>query len=95
MDDRKAIKQALKLGRINNIIMGVCFLVVIGFFFYGLINNIQAKKDKELAHQTMIQLKECERKAEELTKHMTVLNAQLMQALNAAREAKDLAEKNQ
>jgi F0F1-type ATP synthase membrane subunit b/b' len=77
--------------KITNIVIGCLFLVVIAFFFYGLINNIQAKKDKELAQQTMVRLKECEQKAEELTKHMTVLNAQLMQALEEAKTAKDFA----
>jgi dethiobiotin synthetase len=60
MDDHKAVKQALKLGRINNIVVAVCILAAIGFFFYGLINNIQAKKDKELALRSLVSLKECE-----------------------------------
>jgi hypothetical protein len=80
MDDQKIPKQP----RIRDIAMGVSFLIAIGFFFYGLINNIAAKKEKELALRTMIQLKECEQKAEEQTK-------QLMKTLQETKAAQEYA----
>jgi hypothetical protein len=83
MDD----KDFFIMARIKNITIGVLFLATAALFFYGLINNIQAKKDKELARQIRIQLKECEQKTDELTKKAEVTNAQLTQALNAAKIA--------
>ena len=50
----------LKKTRINGIALGIAILISIGFFFYGLINNIQAQKDKELALRSLVSLKECE-----------------------------------
>jgi hypothetical protein len=56
MDDQKASKQ---LG-IRSAIIAICLVGAIGLFFYGLINNIQAQKDKEAALRSLVSLKECE-----------------------------------
>jgi F0F1-type ATP synthase membrane subunit b/b' len=90
MEDKKELRRS----RIRALIIAGSFVIAILSFVYGLVNNIVAEKQKEIAEQTTVRLMECEQKAEELTKHKAVLNARLMQALNAAREAKDLAEKN-
>ncbi len=42
-------RRMLRRARVTNIILGIALLVSIGFFFYGLINSIQANKDKEYA----------------------------------------------
>ena len=39
-------RRMLRRARVTNIILAIALLVSIGFFFFGLINNIQAQKDK-------------------------------------------------
>jgi hypothetical protein len=84
-------KKELRRARMRALVIGTLCVIAILSFVYGLVNNIAAKKEKEIAQQTMVRLIECEQKAEELTKKAEVVSAQLIQALNAAREARDLA----
>lgn len=44
-------RRMLRRARITSIILGIAFLFSMGMFLYGLINNIQAQKDKEIAQQ--------------------------------------------
>jgi WD40 repeat protein len=44
-------QRMLRRARITNIILAIALLVSIGFFFYGLINSINAQKEKVLAQQ--------------------------------------------
>jgi len=53
-------RRMLRRARVTNIILAIALLVSIGFFFYGLINNIQAQKDKLTAQRE-------EKKAKEAT----------------------------
>ena len=46
--------------RFSYAVIAILVVVCISFFFYGLINNIQAMKDKEAELISRIQLKECE-----------------------------------
>jgi hypothetical protein len=84
-------QMASKKNRFQNIAVAICFLAAIGFFFYGLINNMQAKMHKEIMLQTMVRLKECEKIAEEHSKQLQISNQQLMQALEETKKAKDYA----
>lgn len=71
MDEQKAMKKS----RIQNAAIVICLVVAIGFFFYGLINNIQAKKDRELSLKARIELEEC--KAETLKQREYAAQANL------------------
>jgi len=42
-------KEFLTKVRVNIIVVSIAIFFSIGFFFYGLINSIQAQKNKELA----------------------------------------------
>jgi len=44
-------RRMLRRARITSIILGIALLFSIGLFFYGLINKIQAQKEKETAQQ--------------------------------------------
>ena len=96
MDDQEAIKIALKRSRINNIIIAVCLLLAIGFFFYGIVNSIQAKMQKELSVKARIELEECKknteyaiRVAEGKTQELNEKERQLTKALQEARLFKE------
>ncbi|MCE2892803.1 MAG: hypothetical protein LW721_00090 [Flammeovirgaceae bacterium] len=53
-------KEFLTKVRVNIIVVSIAIFFSIGFFFYGLINSIQAQKNKELALRSLVNLKECE-----------------------------------
>jgi hypothetical protein len=98
-------RRLLRRARITNIILGIALLVCIGLFFYGLINNIQAKKDKDraeeqtkLAKEEKVKADEARNLAEEKTvqlleqdKLMRAQNEKLQAALEETRLAKDFA----
>jgi flagellar biosynthesis protein FliP len=70
----------LKKTRVNNIILGIALLVCIGFFFYGLINNIQAQKEKEIAQEETKKALACEKYSLLLTEQLQEKERQLTQA---------------
>lgn len=49
----------------KNILIATLSLMCIGFFFYGLINRVQAEKERELSLQYRIELIEMRMKLEE------------------------------
>ncbi|MFM7428590.1 MAG: hypothetical protein ACKO1F_01690 [Flammeovirgaceae bacterium] len=78
----------------KNIVIVILAILCVGFFFYGLIQNIEAKKQTELAHaQTKISI-ECSQQVQQKDKELADRNQQLMLALNAAREAKEIEQRN-
>ncbi|MFN5430199.1 MAG: High-affnity carbon uptake protein Hat/HatR [Cyclobacteriaceae bacterium] len=99
-------RRMLRRARITSIILGIAFLFSMGMFLYGLINNIQAQKDKEIAQQetkkAVAAREDAERSrkvAEEQTKEVLKKEeqlkksyAQLESALIETRLAKDFAQ---
>lgn len=78
----------------KNFVIVILAILCVGFFFYGLIQNIEAKKQTELARaQTKIVI-ECLQQAQQKDKELAARNQQLMLALNAAREAKEIEQRN-
>jgi uncharacterized protein HemX len=78
----------------KNFVIVILAILCVGFFFYGLIQNIEAKKQTELAHaQTKIAL-ECSQQAQQKDKDLADSNQQLMLALNAAKQAKEIEQRN-
>jgi uncharacterized protein HemX len=77
MDDKKAFKMV----RTQSIVLGIALIMACSFFFYGM---NQEKKNRELAAQTKIQLKECGKRSEEQ-------NQLLLLSLQEARKAKEYA----
>ena len=98
-------RRMLRRARITSIILGIALLVSIGFFFYGLINNIQMKKERQFAldakalaeEQTQIAIKqknladEATKVAEQKTKQLLEKEKELLNALAETRLAKDYA----
>lgn len=98
-------RRMLRRARITNIVLGIALLVSIGFFFYGLINQIQMKKERQLAldakalaeQQTQIAIKqknladEATKVAEQKTKQLLEKEKELLNALTETRLAKDFA----
>lgn len=91
-------RRMLRRARVTNIILGIALLFSIGLFFYGLINKIQANKDKELAEaQTQIARSEkakadearklAEDRANELIEKDKKLRAQYSELQVALRDA--------
>jgi WD40 repeat protein len=76
-------RRMLRRARIVNIILGIALLVSIGFFFYGLINNIQAQKDKELAQQ---QTKKAVAAREDAEKQRSIAQAETKKVLRKEEE---------
>jgi uncharacterized protein HemX len=76
MDSNKILKRT----GINNILLVIAILVSIGFFFYGMINNIIAEKDKELAIQETQKRLACEEHSLSLMKQLQEKEMQLTQA---------------
>ncbi len=70
----------LKKTRVSNIIWGIALLVCIGFFFYGLINNIQAQKEKEIAQEETKKALACEKYSHLLTEQLQEKETLLTQA---------------
>lgn len=99
-------RRMLRRARITSIILGIAFLFSMGMFLYGLINNIQAQKDKEIAQQetkkAVAAREDAERSrkvAEEQTKEVLKKEEQLKKsydqlesALIETRLAKDFAQ---
>ncbi len=98
-------RRMLRRARITNIVLGIALLISIGFFFYGLINNIRMKQERQLAleakanaeKQTLIAVEQ-KKKADEATKVAQDANKKLVEkekelikALNDTRQAKDYA----
>ncbi len=98
-------RRMLRRARITAIILGIAFLVSIGFFFYGLINNIRAQKERDIAQQetrkAVAARKDAETQreiAEERTREVVrqeqrlkASYAQLEKALTETRKAKEFA----
>ncbi len=76
----KDAKEALRKGRINNIILGIALLLCIGLFFYGLTNNIQVQKEKEIAQEETKKALACEKYSLLLTEQLQEKERQLTQA---------------
>ncbi len=70
----------LKKTGVSNIILGIALLVCIGFFFYGLINNIQAQKEKEIAQEETKKALACEKYSLLLTTQLQEKETLLTQA---------------
>ncbi|NOS56110.1 MAG: hypothetical protein HOP37_07620 [Cyclobacteriaceae bacterium] len=70
----------LKRTRVSNIILGISLLVCIGFFFYGMINNIQAQKAKEIVQEETKKVLACEKYSLLLTEQLQERERQLTQA---------------
>ncbi len=82
----------------QNIITVICLTLVIGFFFYGLINNIQAKNDKEISLKARIELEEFKKNAEytikvaeDKTRELVAKEHQLMKALEETQSLSKVA----
>jgi F0F1-type ATP synthase membrane subunit b/b' len=73
-------KEALRKERINNIVLGMALLISVGFFFYGMINNIQAQKEKEIAQDETKKALACEKYSLLLTEQLQEKERQLTQA---------------
>jgi hypothetical protein len=100
-------RRMLRRARVYNIILGIALLVSIGLFFYGLINNIQAQKDKlaaevarnnaESARKEAVAEKENAvqqtRLAEEKTRQLIEKEKELVRALTEAKLSKNEAER--
>jgi hypothetical protein len=98
-------RRMLRRARITSIILGIALLFSIGMFLYGLINNIQAQKDKELAQQetkkavaarkdaekSRLIAEERTREVERQEKLLKASYAQLERALADTRLAKEFA----
>ena len=69
--------------------MVIAILVSIGFFFYGMINNIVAEKDKELAIQETQKRVACEEHSLSLMKQLQEKEVQLTQARAEATRLKE------
>jgi dethiobiotin synthetase len=81
-------KEALKKGRINSIVLGLALLASVGFFFYGMINNIQAQKEKEIAQEETKKALACEKYSLLLTEQLQEKERQLTQARTEATHLK-------
>lgn len=98
-------RRMLRRARVTNIILAIALLISIGFFFYGLTQNIEAKKQyenaiaqtkiaKEEAEKATIARREAEKTATELRKKdelLTANNIELKRALEEARIARAIA----
>ncbi len=98
-------RRMLRRARVTNIVLGIFLLVSIGFFFYGLINNIQMKKEQQsaiiardiaqqqtkLAVEQKIKADEATKIAQDKTKQLELKERELLKALNDTRLAKDYA----
>jgi hypothetical protein len=98
-------RRMLRRARITNIVLGIALLVSIGFFFYGLINQIQMKQERQAAleakavaeQQTQIAIQQKDlanratQLAEEKTKKLIEKEKELRNALDETRSAKDFA----
>lgn len=98
-------RRMLRRARVTNIILAIALLISIGFFFYGLTQNIEAKKQTEIAKveakkaieeankatKAQKQAEESNAKLLEKDKQLTKRNEDLIKALKEAREAKILA----
>jgi hypothetical protein len=73
-------KEALRKRRISSIVLGLAILASVGFFFYGLINNIQAQKAKEIAQEESKKALACEKYSLLLTEQLQEKEKQLSQA---------------
>lgn len=73
-------KEALRKGRNNNIVLGMALLTSVGFFFYGMINNIQAQKEKEMAQEETKKALACEKHSLLLMEQLQEKEKQLTQA---------------
>jgi dethiobiotin synthetase len=82
-------KEALKKGRINSIVLGLALLASVGFFFYGMINNSQAQKAKEIAQDETKKALACEKYSLLLTEQLQEKEKQLSQARADAKLLKE------
>jgi len=73
-------KEALRKERINNIVLGMALLISVGFIFYGMINNIQSQKEKEIAQDETKKALACEKYSLLLTEQLQEKERQLTQA---------------
>ncbi len=73
-------KEALRKGRKNNIVLGIALLTSVGFFFYCMINNIQAQKAKEIAQEESKKALACEKYSLSLTEQLQEKEKQLTHA---------------
>ncbi|MFN7654412.1 MAG: High-affnity carbon uptake protein Hat/HatR [Cyclobacteriaceae bacterium] len=98
-------RRMLRRARITNIVLGIALLVSIGFFFYGLINQIQMKKERQLAleakavaEQKTVLADEAKKEAikqknvaEKKTQELIKKEKELLNALTETRLAKEFA----
>lgn len=98
-------RRMLRRARVINIILAIALLVSIGFFFYGLINNMQAQKDKKIAQaqtkkaetasaEAIEQRNLAQTKTKELLakeRELQKKNEELQSSLIETRSAKDFA----
>jgi len=73
-------KEALRKERMNNIVLGMALLISVGFIFYGMINNIQSQKEKEIAQDETKKALACEKYSLLLTEQLQEKERQLTQA---------------
>ncbi|MCX8490962.1 MAG: hypothetical protein ORN54_07835 [Cyclobacteriaceae bacterium] len=81
-------KQQLKKVRVTSIVIGILLLTSIGFFFYGLVNNIRMKQEQQLAIEAKAA---CEQHSAIIAEQLQSKEQQLMNALEETRRAKDFA----
>ena len=87
MEEREILRRA----RMTNVLIGLVFLISIGFFFYGLINNIQANKYKEMAIKEALKQKECESKSQAAMEAMVIAQKQAILAQREAEKQRAMA----
>ena len=86
-----ALKRKL---RFSYFAIAILVIVSIGFFFYGLINNIQAMKDKEQALIFKIKSKECESESIKMMQHVRLAQQEALKQHALALDALDKAKGN-
>ena len=77
----------------KNILIATLSLMCIGFFFYGLINRVQAEKERELSLQYRIELIEMRMKLEEAKEDAMQQKTMAEQAAMVAIRNNELAQK--
>jgi hypothetical protein len=83
-------RRMLRRARITSIILGIALLFSIGLFFYGLINKIQAQKEKETAQQETKKAVAARKDAEE---QRSIAQAETKKVLQKEEELRQSVEK--
>ena len=89
--DSPEITQLKKRIRYSTMSIAVLILVSVGFFFYGRINNIRMKQERQMAIEAMTKSENAVKEVIILKQQLEQKNMKLIEALKETRLAKDLA----